>query len=203
MLCDMRDENKVFRCRALFGAPRVLGWVVGSKRVPARGGTGIQQMLTELEAEGRKHVITVRRIGAAPAAVVTDNAKCRGGAKVPGTSPGNDIPRSTGIVQMLHALGFVILVLNAIRVEVTPDFQKNLETEDRADNVSLSVIFNISIKTYIAEAEDAHEAILISWTGGTAKAYRCPRVLFNLKEAISIGGRHLALECFILASLLG
>lgn len=60
-LCCMKDDNKVFCFGALFWAPRVFGWVAGSKRMPARGGAGIQQMLTELEAEGGEYTVCALR----------------------------------------------------------------------------------------------------------------------------------------------
>lgn len=107
-----------------------------------------------LEAESGEHAAGARRAIAVPAAVAKDAVEVHGVARGHGASPAIATRRGSGTVRRRHALGFVVLVLGAVGLHIAPDLghreREDLETEDWADNVSLSIIFNISIKTYIA-----------------------------------------------------
>lgn len=64
-----------------------------------------------------------------PNTFAIDITEVRGAARVYGASPVTQVHRSSGIVRLRHALGFVVLVLDAIGVEVTVDLGRR-EEED-------------------------------------------------------------------------
>ena len=103
----LQDENRSFGCQM---------------KSPRRIARAFHWLQMRLKAEGGEHAVDVRRAVVVIAAVAVDTAEGRGVARMHGASPVIAARRSTGIVRRCHALGFVVLVLGAVRLEVTVDF---------------------------------------------------------------------------------
>lgn len=110
----LQDENRSFGCQM---------------KSPRRIARAFHWLQMRLKAEGGEHAVDVRRAVVVIAAVAVDTAEGRGVARMHGASPVIAARRSTGIVRRCHALGFVVLVLGAVRLEVTLDFSHR-EQED-------------------------------------------------------------------------
>lgn len=83
-----------------------------------------------LEAPSGEHASVCRRGVASPVTVVIDTTEVPGAARTHGTSPVIVArQRSPGIVRLRHALGFEVLVLGAVRLEVTVDFGHRKQKE--------------------------------------------------------------------------